>query len=200
MQALRGGGGSDRHERMTVAAELSTALHHSRDGEREPFVGLRSLTGRIGLTLPCCLSAGTGDGASGRVDGSVLDESYEMRQRSAASSVATESSSTPVSFQAMVISLGGKTLMIDAIPDALVLLLVEDVARLLALPDTCFYLTVGVCFVGTFSVVSLQFSSKSRCKIWLLIFFTPIAGTACDRGIMDEAAGRAFVQRFAQQG
>ena len=30
-----------RHERMTVAAELSAALHHSRDGERELYVGLR---------------------------------------------------------------------------------------------------------------------------------------------------------------
>ena len=28
----------------------------------------------------------------------------------------------------------------------------------------------------------------------------PIAGTAYDRGIMDEAAGKAFVQRFSQQG
>ena len=27
---------------MTVAAELSAALHHSRDGEREPYVGLRA--------------------------------------------------------------------------------------------------------------------------------------------------------------
>ena len=31
-----------RHERMTVAAELSAALHHSRDGEREQYVGLRA--------------------------------------------------------------------------------------------------------------------------------------------------------------
>ena len=30
------------HERMTVAAELSAALHHSRDGERVPYVGLRA--------------------------------------------------------------------------------------------------------------------------------------------------------------
>ena len=43
----------------------------------------------------------------------------------------------------MVISLSGKTLMIDATPDAPVLLLVEDVAKVLGLPDTCFYLTVG---------------------------------------------------------
>ena len=33
--------------------------------------------------------------------------------------------------------------MIDAISDALVLSLVEDVAKLLGLPATCFYLTVG---------------------------------------------------------
>ena len=33
--------------------------------------------------------------------------------------------------------------MIDAIPDAPVLLLVEDVAKLLGLPETCFYVTVG---------------------------------------------------------
>ena len=32
-----------RHERMTVAAELSAALHHSRDGGREPYVGPRAL-------------------------------------------------------------------------------------------------------------------------------------------------------------
>ena len=31
-------------------------------------------------------------------------------------------------------------------------------------------------------------------------FLQAIAGTAYDRGIMDEAAGRAFVQRFSQQG
>ena len=31
-----------RHERMTVAAELSAALHHSRDGGREQYVGLRA--------------------------------------------------------------------------------------------------------------------------------------------------------------
>ena len=31
-----------RHERMTVAAELSAALHHSRDGGRDPSVGLRA--------------------------------------------------------------------------------------------------------------------------------------------------------------
>ena len=31
-----------RHERMTVADELSAALHHSRDGECEPCVGLRA--------------------------------------------------------------------------------------------------------------------------------------------------------------
>ena len=31
-----------RHERMTVAAELSAALHHSRVGGREPHVGLRA--------------------------------------------------------------------------------------------------------------------------------------------------------------
>ena len=30
-----------RHERMTVAAELSAALHHSRDAGREQYVGLR---------------------------------------------------------------------------------------------------------------------------------------------------------------
>ena len=63
-------------------------------------------------------------------------------QRPAASSVATESSSAQFIFQAMVISLGGSTLMIDATPDAPVLLLVEDVARLLGLPDTCFYLAL----------------------------------------------------------
>ena len=92
-----------------------------------------------------CLSAGTGDWTSGRVDvpsSVLLEESYDMQQHSAAS-VATESSSTPFSFQAMVISLGGKTLMFDAIPDAPVLSLVEDVAKLLGLPATCFYLTVG---------------------------------------------------------
>ena len=92
-----------------------------------------------------CLSAGTGDWASGRVDvpGSVpLAEPCEMQRLPAASSVATESSSAQFSFQAMVISLGGKTL-IDATPDAPVLLLVEDVARLLGLPDTCFYLALG---------------------------------------------------------
>ena len=94
-----------------------------------------------------CLSAGTGDWPSGRVDvpGIVPDEILQMRQRSEASSVAkaTESSSTPVRFQAMVISLGGKTLMTDATPDAPVLLLIEDVARLLGLSESCFYLTVG---------------------------------------------------------
>ena len=31
-----------RHERMTVAAELSAALHHSRDGGREQYVGPRA--------------------------------------------------------------------------------------------------------------------------------------------------------------
>ena len=31
-------------------------------------------------------------------------------------------------------------------------------------------------------------------------FLQAIAGTAFDRGIMNEAAGRAFVQRFSQQG
>ena len=31
-----------RHERMTVAAELSADLHHSRDGGRVPYVGLRA--------------------------------------------------------------------------------------------------------------------------------------------------------------
>ena len=31
-----------RHERMTVAAELSAALHHSRDGEQVSRVGLRA--------------------------------------------------------------------------------------------------------------------------------------------------------------
>ena len=31
-----------RHERMTVAAELSAALHHSRGGGREQYVGLRA--------------------------------------------------------------------------------------------------------------------------------------------------------------
>ena len=64
-----------------------------------------------------CLSVGTGDWASGRVDvpGSVLDEIHEMR----------------------------KTLMLDATPDAPVLLLVEDVAKLLGLPATCFHLTLG---------------------------------------------------------
>ena len=68
-----------------------------------------------------CLSAGIGDQAPGRVDvpGSVSDEIYEMRQPVGK---ATESSSTPVRFQAMVISLGGKKLMIDATPDALMLL------------------------------------------------------------------------------
>ena len=88
-----------------------------------------------------CLSVGTGDWASGRVDvpGSVHDEIYEMRQRPDASSaaVSNESSSTPDRIQAMIISLSGKTLMIDAIPDAPVLLLVEDVAKMLG------YLTVG---------------------------------------------------------
>ena len=85
-----------------------------------------------------CLSAGTGDWASGRVDvpGSVpLDEPYEMQQRPAASSTATESSSAPFSFQAMVISLGGKTLMLDVNSDASVLSLVEDVAELLGFPS-----------------------------------------------------------------
>ena len=91
------------------------------------------------------MSAGTGNWASGRVDvtSSVLDQFYVRRQRSAASLVVTESWSTPFSFQAMVISLGGKTLMIDAIPDAPILFLVEDVAMLLGLPVTCFFLTVG---------------------------------------------------------
>ena len=91
-----------------------------------------------------CLSAGTGDWASGRVDvpGSVDDEIHAMRHRSEASE-ATESSSTPDMIQAMVISLSGKTLMIDADPEAPVLLLVEDVAKVLGLPETCFYLTVG---------------------------------------------------------
>ena len=31
-----------RHERVIVAAELSAALHHSRDGGREPYVGPRA--------------------------------------------------------------------------------------------------------------------------------------------------------------
>ena len=48
------------------------------------------------------------------------------------------------------------------------------------------------------------------CTMWALVSFVgtssmathllqATAGKACDRGIMDEAAGRAFVQRFAQQ-
>ena len=87
------------------------------------------------------------DWASGRVDvpGSVNDEIYDMRQRPDASSaaVSNESSSTPDRIQAMIISLSGKTLMIDANPDAPVLLLLEDVAKVFGLPETCFYLTVG---------------------------------------------------------
>ena len=94
-----------------------------------------------------CLSEGTGNWASGRVDvpGSVDDEIYDMRQRPDALSaaVSNESSSTPDRIQAMLISLTGETLMIDAVPDAPVLLLVEDVAKLLGLPETCFFLTVG---------------------------------------------------------
>ena len=94
-----------------------------------------------------CLSAGTGDWASGRVDvpGSVDDEIYDMRQRPDAFSaaVSNESSSTPDRIQVMLISLTGKTFMIDAILDAPVLFLVENVAKLLGLPETCFYLTVG---------------------------------------------------------
>ena len=65
-----------------------------------------------------CVSVGTGDWASGRVDvpGSVpLDVTCEAQQQSAASPVAPESSSAPFSFQAMVISLGGKTLMLDVL-------------------------------------------------------------------------------------
>ena len=31
-----------RHERQTVAMELAAALHHSRDGERETYYGLRA--------------------------------------------------------------------------------------------------------------------------------------------------------------
>ena len=92
-----------------------------------------------------CLSAGTGDWASRRVDvpGSVpLDVPYESQPQSAASTVAPESSSAPFSFQAMVISLGGKTLMLDVNPDALVLSLVDDVAELLGLPASCFYLSL----------------------------------------------------------
>ena len=79
------------------------------------------------------------------VPGSVDDEIYDMRQRPDALSaaVSNESSSTPDRIQAMVISLSGKTLMIDANPEAPVLLLVEDVAKVLGLPETCFYLTVG---------------------------------------------------------
>ena len=71
-----------------------------------------------------CLSAGTGDWASGRVDvpGSVfVDVPHESQPQSAASTVAPESSSAPFSFQAMFISLGGKTLMLDVSPDTLVL-------------------------------------------------------------------------------
>ena len=91
-----------------------------------------------------CLSAGIGDWASGRVDvpGSVDHELRAMRHRSEASEAA-ESSSTPDMIQAMVISLSGKTVMIDADPEAPVLLLVEDVAKVLGLPRSCFYLTVG---------------------------------------------------------
>ena len=92
-----------------------------------------------------CLSAGTRDWASGRVDvpGSVLlEESYEMQQRSAASSVATELEYS-VQFPGHGDLSGWKTLMIVAIPDAPVLSLVEGVAKLLGLPATCFYLTVG---------------------------------------------------------
>ena len=57
--------------------------------------------------------------------------------------VSNESSSTLDRIQAMLISLTGKTFMIDAILDAPVLFLVEYVAKLLGLPETCFYLTVG---------------------------------------------------------
>ena len=92
-----------------------------------------------------CLSAGSGDWASGRVDvpGSVpLPEPYESQQRSAATPVVPESSSAPFSFQAMIISLSGKTLMLDVSSDTLVLSLVEDVAELLGLPATSFYLTL----------------------------------------------------------
>ena len=91
-----------------------------------------------------CLSAGIGDWASGRVDvpGSVDHEIHAMRHHSEASEAA-ESSSTPDMIQAMVISLSGNTLMIDADPEAPVLLLVEDVAKVLGLPESCFYLTVG---------------------------------------------------------
>ena len=31
-----------RHERQTVAMELAAALHHSRDGGRETYYGLRA--------------------------------------------------------------------------------------------------------------------------------------------------------------
>ena len=70
---------------------------------------------------------------------------HDKRQRPDALSaaVSNESSSTPDRIQAMVISLSGKTLMINANPEAPVLLLVEDVAKVLGLPETCFYLTVG---------------------------------------------------------
>ena len=93
-----------------------------------------------------CLSAGTGDWASGRVDvpGSVhLDMPHESQPQSAASTVAPESSSAPFRFQAMVISLGGQTLMLDVSLETLVLSLVDDVAELLGPPASCFYLSLG---------------------------------------------------------
>ena len=104
------------------------------------------MTGRIGPTLPVACPRVPCDWASGRVDvpGSVhLDMPHESQPQSAASTVAPESSSAPFRFQAMVISLGGKTLMLDVSPDTLVLSLVDDVAELLGLPASCFSLSLG---------------------------------------------------------
>ena len=97
------------------------------------------------------LSVGTWDWASGRVDvpcSVPLDVAHESQQRSAASPAAPESSSVPFSFQAMIISLGGKTLMLDVSPDTLVLSLVEDVAELLGyLLPASIYRFGPACFV-----------------------------------------------------
>ena len=52
-----------------------------------------------------------------------------------------------------------------------------------------------VCFVSASLMVSQLINLKARCKIWLSICFR-----SYDRGIMDQAAGRAFVQSFSPQG
>ena len=56
-----------------------------------------------------------------------------------------------------------------------------------------------VCFVSASLMVS-QLSNLKAMQILATRLLQAIAGKAYDRGIMDEAAGRAFVKRFSQQG